>query len=411
MKSTRLSALSLVLAAVLTGCGGGSSSTVVAAPAAFSVAVIGDMPYGTSPSDTAQFLANPAFINTVNNDSELSMVLHAGDIHSGKEYCTEGYDLSVANQWKAFKFPLVFTPGDNEWTDCHKAKQGGGSFNSVTGAIDYLKDSAGKLLSYAGGDPIANLELVRSIFFSNPGKAFGVSMDLHTQAQEFDTAFPSDNKYVENVWWEKSKVLFVTLNIPGGSNNNNDIWYGAPSMSPAQALEVSSRSAANKRWLDTAFKKAIANGDVGVVIMVQGDMWDIDGSAAGANHLTEYKQFTDSIAANTKAFGKPVLLFNGDSHVYRSDNPLVAGAACVIEPTSGATAVACTANNMPAGSNNPADPYLNQPHNYNVPNFRRVVVHGSTSPLEYLKLKVDPAANAINSTDSFGPFSWKRVKS
>lgn len=50
-----------------------------------------------------------------------------------------------------------------------------------------------------------------------------------TQAQIYDAAaFPTDGQYVENVMWEHSQVLFVTLNIPGGSNNDADNWFGKP---------------------------------------------------------------------------------------------------------------------------------------------------------------------------------------
>jgi hypothetical protein len=45
---------------------------------------------------------------------------------------------------------------------------------------------------------------------------------------------------------------------------------------------------------------------------------------------------------------------------------------------------------------------------YDVPNFHRIVVHGSTIPLEYLRLTVDPTKNAPNGSDAFGPFSWER---
>lgn len=414
----RLSALpiaTLMLTSAIAACGGGTTDPVtdpVVVPKS-AVAVIGDVPYGTSPTDDEQLKANPAFITAMNADAELSAVLHVGDIHSGKEYCTEAYDRAVAAQWSAFKVPVVYTPGDNEWADCHKVKQGGGSY--VAGAISLLKDAAGNLLSHVGGDPVANLQLVRSVFFATPGKTSGAAMDVHTQAKEFDTAFPADAAYVENVWWMKSKVLFVTLNVPGGSNNDNDVWYGAPTVSAAQAQEVATRSAANKRWLDAAFKAAAANGAIGVVIQLQADMWDLDGvfttNAAGQNHLYEYKQFIDKIATNAASFGKPVLLFNGDSHIYRTDNPLKPGSACAIEPTSGAAAVACSATSVPATvGNGKVDPYENQPHGYNVPNFRRITVHGSTTPLEYLKLTIDPTANAENGTEAFGPFSWKRVK-
>ena len=100
----RVLSLLLITASLLAGCGGGSDPK-------FTVAVIGDMPYGTSPTDTVQFLANPAFINAINLDPDVSLVLHVGDIHSGKEYCTEAYDKAVFEQWKAFRIPVVYTPG------------------------------------------------------------------------------------------------------------------------------------------------------------------------------------------------------------------------------------------------------------------------------------------------------------
>src|SRR5581483_11649441 len=45
---------------------------------------------------------------------------------------------------------------------------------------------------------------------------------------------------------------------------------------------------------------------------------------------------------------------------------------------------------------------------YDVPNFHRVVVHGSTFPLEWLRLTIDPLASAPNGPNAFGPFSWTR---
>lgn len=382
-----------MLSVALAGCGGSNTTASKS-----TIAVIGDQPYGTSPTDTAQFQATPALINKINADTDVSLVLHAGDIHSGKEYCTQAYDVSVFNLFKTFKNPLVYTPGDNEWTDCHKAAEGGGTYNATTKAIDYVKDGSGNQVDYKGGDPVENLKLVRSIFFPAPGKAIGGgSMDVNSQAVQFDPANPADKEYVENVWFEKSNVMFVTLNLPGGSNNDTDPWYGAPSMSPSQAQEVATRTAADLRWLDAAFKRATDNSDSAVLIMLQADMWDFDGK--DISHLSQYKQFVDRIATNTKAFGKPVLLINGDSHVYRSDNPLVQNAPCVTESTPGVETKACS-----------SDPYAAQPNGYNVPNFHRIVVHGSTSPLEWLKLTVDPAANAANGASAFGPFSWNRMQ-
>src|SRR5262249_8273830 len=107
---------------------------------ALTLAVYGDSPYGTSPTDTAQFLATPAFINSVNADAQVGLVAHVGDIHSGKQYCTQQYDESIANLWQQYQVPLVYTPGDNEWTDCHKPGEGGGKYNATTQQIDYVTD-------------------------------------------------------------------------------------------------------------------------------------------------------------------------------------------------------------------------------------------------------------------------------
>src|SRR5262245_2066712 len=56
------------------------------------IAVYGDAPYGTTPTDTTEFLATPAFIDSINTDPHVRLVVHVGDIHSGKQYCTEAYD-------------------------------------------------------------------------------------------------------------------------------------------------------------------------------------------------------------------------------------------------------------------------------------------------------------------------------
>jgi hypothetical protein len=345
-------------------------------PGASTLAVYGDAPYGTSPTDVAQNLATPAFINNINADPDVSLVLHVGDIHAGKQYCTEAYDHLVFDLWKAYQDPLVYTPGDNEWTDCNKVGEGGGVYNASTHAIDYVL-SGGVPVDYASGDPLANLALVRSIFFAQPGTTLGAQKQVLSQAQFFDPAHPSDANYVENVMFEQSRVLIVTINLPGGSNDDNDVWYAAPTASAAQLQEIVERDGADLRWLDAAFAQAQANGDVAVLISTQADMWDPANSVA---HLAAFEPYVQSIANHTTAFGKPVLMFNGDSHVYQSQNPLAASDS------------------------------LNYLHpGYNVPNFHRVVVHGSTFPLEWLKLTVNPALNAPNGANAFGPFSWQEV--
>jgi hypothetical protein len=44
-----------------------------------------------------------------------------------------------------------------------------------------------------------------------------------------------------------------------------------------------------------------------------------------------------------------------------------------------------------------------------VANFHRVVVHGSTFPMEWLKLAIDDDAHNPAGANTFGPFSWQRM--
>ncbi|MDQ1369999.1 MAG: hypothetical protein QOF20_2352 [Acidimicrobiaceae bacterium] len=48
-------------------------------------------------------------------------------------------------------------------------------------------------------------------------------------------------------------------------------------------------------------------------------------------HQTGYEPFGQSIAGHTTDFARPVLLFNGNSHIHRSDHPLSPGALCISE--------------------------------------------------------------------------------
>ena len=69
--------------------------------------------------------------------------------------------------------------------------------------------------------------------------------------------------------------------------------------------------------------------------------------------------------------------------------------------------VAC--NTMPAAADFTPDAWANHP-NYNVSNFHRVVVHGSTEPFEWLRLTITPGTTHDTTENSFGPFTLERVQ-
>ena len=372
------SAVALVLGLAMTATAGNGTPINSDSANTLTVAVYGDAPYGTSNTDTAEFEATPAFVDAVNHDPHVSLVFHVGDIHSGSQRCTQAYDQSVFDLWNAYMDPVVYTPGDNEWSDCQKTKELGG-----------LPPSA----SYANANPVENLALIRQIYFPRVGYTLGGRPKQVVSQAQIGTG--TDANYVENVMWEQSNTLFFTVNLPGGSNDDTDPWYGQP-ITQQQLDERSQRDQADLDWIATAFDQAAADGVGSVVILTQADMWDTTDSPS---HQTHYEPFVSAIADRTTEFGGPVLLINGDSHLYRSDDPLVPGAPCLAEATPHTAATPCA-----------ADAYQQHPNNYDVPNFHRIVVHGSTPvPLEYLRFTDDPRADNPTTDSSFGPFSWERV--
>ncbi len=388
----RLTALGMVAGAfaMVAGLAAGTN------PNTLTLAVFGDSPYydpGFDPHPPwtkvppklpgAEFNKTPAFIDTINADPSVQEVIHVGDIHSGSEACTKDFDRAIFNFWTAFIRPLIYTPGDNEWSDCSKAKELAG-----LDVFGNPPDNAG-ITGAPVANPLAHLTLVRSLFFANPGWTLGQhAMQVISQATAYDPAHPEDAAYVENVMWEQSKTVFVTVNVPGGSNNDADAWNG-PGNTNDQS-ERKARTPADVRWLNQAFALAEADNAHSVVIIGQADMWDVTDLVP--DHQSNYEPIIFAMADNAMRYGKPVLYFNGDSHLYRSDNPLMPNSTCYAEDDS------CS-----------IDAWTHHPY-YFVPNFHRIVVHGSTFPLEWLKLSIEPRAaweNASTPT-SWGPFSWQR---
>ncbi len=307
-------------------------------------AVIGDTPYGQPQIDNF-----PNDVAEINQDPKVGLVMHLGDIKNGSTDCSTSYFEQIRGDFDAFKDPFVYTPGDNEWTDCHRANNGG-----------YWP--AGPVLN--GDTRPARLDEIRRIFFDQPGRTLGVhSRKVAAQTPDFP----------ENVRWFASRVEFGDLNLPG-SNNDWAPWFGEPQTS-SQIDEVTKRTAADITWLDRIFDRATHQDAKAVVIGIQADMWDpeIEGDPASYDHFTPIVQ---ELARRSLAFGRPVLLLNGDSHQFTDDHPLADPARPQNKSIYGITR--------------------------DVPNLHRITVNGSTTPChEWLKLRVDPRSHAV--------FSFERV--
>lgn len=245
--------------------------------AEFSFALIGDQEY-----DASQEAMYPNLREDVNKDKSIRFVINDGDIKSGSAPCTDDLYATRLGEFNLFRAPFVYILGDNEWTDCHRPKAG-------------------------GYRPLERLAKVRSVFHNFNSPSLGArTMPLLRQSAE----------YPENVRWNYSKVQFVGLNVPGSNNGlsattNNK--YDAENLA-----EFKVRNAANIAWLKEAFAEAKSKNMIGLMMVIQANMWDLIPSS----ELTGFQEFIKVIEDETKAFGKPVVLVNGDSHYFRVDKPL-----------------------------------------------------------------------------------------
>jgi hypothetical protein len=54
----------------------------------------------------------------------LAFVIHDGDIKSGGSLCSDAVFMDILGVFQASRHPLIYVPGDNEWTDCHRQNNG-----------------------------------------------------------------------------------------------------------------------------------------------------------------------------------------------------------------------------------------------------------------------------------------------
>ena len=307
----------------------------------YTLAVIGDMPYGD-----AKVAELPDLIALMNNDPKVDIIVHLGDIKAGKASpCTDEYFAMVKGIYDNLKDPFVYTPGDNEWTDCHVFSKNNGLYT-----------------------PTERLQAIRALFFPVPGQTLGGrNKQVLTEADD-----PANSQYVENVIWMESQVVFAAINVTG-SNNDLASW-GSPLPAnagnyPSQPQEFAMRAQANAAWIQKAFDIANANNAVGVVLAFQADMWDPAGPT-----LSGFDAVVQQIGALGAAFHKPVLLLEGDSHRFE-----------VQQPFSASSPLRLMHPNTPIAEN-----------------ITRLVVEGSDGRTEYTRLTVDP-------NNAASPFSWERV--
>jgi hypothetical protein len=247
--------------------------------AAFEFAAIGDQQYG--PVGEAKW---PALVTDI-NASGVQFVVHVGDVKSGSTLCSNDMFLNRVQSFNAFAMPMILTPGDNEWTDCHRANNG--SF-----------------------DPLERLAYLRSVFYPS-NQSFGQRKATLSQQSE-DARY---RRYVENSMWSQGNVLFAALHVVGSNNN-----LGRNAANDAEWRE---RTDANFNWLKTIYAVARENQFAALVLIMQANP-GFEGQRYLADQLeTGFRETFFVIEDETIVYQKPVLAIIGDSHLFRIDQPLI----------------------------------------------------------------------------------------
>ncbi|MEO1494228.1 MAG: metallophosphoesterase [Pseudomonadota bacterium] len=256
------------------GIGFAAGLALVPAPAKaedFSFVALGDMPYGDPEKVYGRF---EALIDAVNAASP-DLVLHIGDTKSGGTPCSDAMLDDQLAFMNTFRAPLLYTPGDNEWTDCHRKNAG-------------------------GFDPLDRLAYIRETYFADPGATLGgARVKVQTQAKR---GFP------ENARMMHKGVGFITAHVVG-SNNNFEI------RDPAAVAEFFERDRATTGWMRQSFE-TFADADA-IVLAIHADMFEFDFNAFGKERWLRHSgfaRFGPALQKAASAFAKPVLLIYGDSH-------------------------------------------------------------------------------------------------
>ena len=244
----------------------------------FEIGLIGDFPY-----DAVQEQQAANLFRELDGERQ-AFIVHDGDIKSGSSACTDDVYQRELRRFEGSDNPLVYTPGDNEWTDCHRLP-------------NPTPEEA---------DPLNRLALVRSTFFSHGNSLGEKEIPLQRQSAE----------YPENARWSRGGVTFATLHIVG--SNNNRVTTLPNGTVVGNDAEYEARNAANIAWMRETFDAARANSSPGVMLVIQANPFEED--IATPSGFTGFKA---ALEEEVTSFDGPVVLVHGDSHTFRIDKPVI----------------------------------------------------------------------------------------
>ena len=255
-----------------------ASSTAAARSPAVRFAVWGDTPYSEAEAAAVERLVEEV------NAAGVDFVVNIGDIKGGGQPCDDAVYTRAAAVFGRFTAPLVYVPGDNEWTDCH----------------------------VAGSDPLERLAHLRRTLFATD-RSFGASPLVLTQQRP---AHPEHSR------WQVGGVQAVGLNVPGGNNNS----FAAPAGARQEEAEAEHRARddAVLAWLRAGFDAALASGTPAVAVFLQADpRFEVPAAERATRRVDGYDRLLAGLVEQAGRVRGPVVVAHGDTHLFRHDRPLL----------------------------------------------------------------------------------------
>jgi hypothetical protein len=271
----------------------------------YDVALFGDMPYGTA--------REPAYERLITDVNAVHPLLaaHIGDTKSGSTRCDDSQAFKTLTYLNRFLMPVIYSIGDNEWTDCMRANNG-------------------------AFDPLARLALVRRTFFATNESLGTTAMQLRRQSDD-----PAYRLYSENAMAVVGPAVFVSIHMPGSNNNlEYKSAQGSPNPFYDDDKEFKARNAANLAWLRAAFQSAKDNRAFGLMILTQANVFESFMTTGTGSTHSGYADFVTLLRDETQKFDGQVVMVSGDSHYMRIDKPLTKTYPGCVSATGSCTAIA-----------------------------------------------------------------------
>ncbi len=294
---------------------------------------IGDMPYpdrnnpGAAESALEQ-IQEKLRANVGSENGQPSLIIHLGDFQGGQPDCSSPSHFQTkateVNGIAPEHIPIVYTPGDNDWTDCDRGAN--------------------------GIDELTALKRLKEAFYNNArieemSKPLNHQMGVAAfQSQGEISIGESPSKFEENMRWVHKGVLFVTIHLVANENGRKDVRIAGAEDPIASAK---GREIAAERWVREAIEIVKDRSDIrAVVIATQADpdrdiKWVCSGKSEVSinggkdckkrkarpsvfdNILTAIDQGAESLTASSKRGAVPVLFAHGDTggaFLCRADN-------------------------------------------------------------------------------------------